>query len=204
LSKAFEMSLWLILTLAVPLALAIFVSAPDFLQLLWGEKWLPSATYLRFLIVYSILRPLLDDTGALFTATGRPKLITIVLVAQAATLIMFATPLTIAHGAVGTSIGVGIAFIVGIALTYWFVSRTLTVHIRRTFAPPIIAACGSLAVYFIFAGRFDLSALPLFWRVAIESGVTIGAYFALTALLERRLLLARIAYIWRLLRGSPI
>ncbi len=199
LGKAFEMSLWLILTMATPLALAIFVSAPDFLILLFGEKWLPSAMLLRFLLGYSLLRPLLDDTGALFVAVGQPRRITIVLIVQAVTLVLFATPLTLEFNAVGAAIGVGIAFIVGIVLTYFFVSRMIPISLARVFLPPIVAAFGSLVIYFLFARQFDLNALPLFIRVLLKSGLAASIFFLIAFLLERRAFVRRVEYVRQLL-----
>jgi len=202
LSKAFEMSLWLILTTALPIGLAIFVSAPDFLILLYTEKWLPSATLLRFLVAYSVLRPLLDDTGALFTAIGQPRRATTVLVTQAATLVVCAAPLTLALGATGTAIGVGIAFAVGIVVTYRFVSRVVMLDLARVFIPPFVAAAGSVALYLAFAAGLNLNAIPLLARVIIKAGFAAGAFFAIVLLLQRRMLIERVGYIWRLLRGG--
>jgi len=202
LSKAFELSLWLILTVATPLALAIFVSAPDFLILLFGEKWLPSAILLRFLIVYSVLRPLLDDTGALFTAIGKPRRITSVLVAQAVALIVVATPLTLAFDAVGTAAGVGVAFVVGISLTYRFVSQTIAIDLKRLFLPPTIAAIGSVVTYFALAGLIEMNALPILARVVVKGGIAVGTFAVLVLLFERNTLLDRVGYIWRLLRSG--
>ena len=203
LSKAFELSLWLILTAAVPIALAIFVSAPDFLTLLYGEKWLPSAVLLRYLIVYSVLRPLLDDTGALFAAIGQPRRITLVLISQAVTLVAVATPLTLTLGAAGTAVGVGVAFVVGIGLTYWFVSKTLIINLVRVFAPPTLATISTLALYWILTHLVDLNVLPLLLRVLGKGGFAAGVFFAIILLLEQRALFERIGYIWRLLRSRP-
>ncbi|HEY4723853.1 MAG TPA: oligosaccharide flippase family protein [Anaerolineae bacterium] len=203
LSKAFGMSLWLILTVATPIALAIFASAPDFLRWLYGDKWLPSAPLLRVLVIYSVLRPVLDDTGAFFNAIGQPKRMTTVLVIQAVTLIAIATPLTLAFQAIGTAIGVGAAFVVGIVLTYRFVSRTIPLDVIRMFLPPGIAALISTAAYFAIAALADLNALPLFVRVIVKGGFTVAAFYLIVFLIERRTLAERITYIWRLLRGRP-
>jgi len=202
LGKAFEMSLWLILSVASPIALAIFVSAPDFLILLYTDKWLPSAVLLRFLIGYSVLRPLLDDTGALFSALGRPKRITVVLVSQAVTLALVATPLTLALGAIGTAIGVGIAFVVGIGLTYRFVSQTIPINLIRLFLPPVVAAIGSVIFYLAVASFIDLNAIPLLFRVIVKGGMAGSVFFAIVIVLERRVLFERIGYIVRLLRSG--
>lgn len=201
LSKAFEMSLWLILTVATPLALAIFASAPDFLRLLYGDVWLPATPLLRFLIGYSVLRPLLDDTGALFTALGQPRRVTILLTAQAVALVLIATPLTVGWGALGTAIGVGIAFAVGIALAYRYVSRELTLALKWVFGPPIIAALSSLALYFAMTRLVDLNALPLLIRVVVKGGFIAALFLATTALLQYRTIVQRLLYIQRLLRN---
>lgn len=204
LAKAFEMTLWLILTLATPLALAIFVSAPDFMRLLYGDRWLPSAVLLRALIGYSVLRPLLDDTGTLFTAIGQPKRITTVLVVQAVTLIVAGVPLTLGYSALGTAMAVGLAFGVGIFLTYRFVSRTIPIQLERLFLPTTFSAIASIAFYYLFAHLIDLNRLPLYLSVAIKSGIAMIAFFAFLFLLERGSIFERIAYVLRLLRGSVV
>lgn len=202
LGKAFEMSLWLILTVALPFALALFVAAPDFLLLLYGEKWLPSAILLRFLVGYAVLRPLLDDTGALFTAIGKPERITTVLVVQALTLVIVGVALTLAFAAIGTAIAVGIAFIVGIALTYRFVARTLPIDLPRVFAPAFFAAVASVVLYWLIARAFDLNVLPLIVRVAFKGALVVACYGALVLVIERGAFIARVAYIVRLLRAE--
>jgi lipopolysaccharide exporter len=199
LAKVFEMSLWLILVVATPLALAIFVSAPDFLVLLYGEKWLPSAILLRFLIGYSLLRPLLDDTGALFVATGRPKFATVVLVTQAIALVLVATPLTLQFDAIGTAIGVGVAFIVGIALTYRLVTKTISLDLVRVFAPSSIAALVAIGFYFLITRQVDMNLLPLLIRVIVKGALVVGFFGVSVLLIERRALFERVNYITRLM-----
>ncbi len=202
LAKAFELSLWIILTVALPLALALFVAAPDFLILLYGEKWLPSAILLRFLVGYAVLRPLLDDTGALFTAIGKPERITTVLIVQALTLIVVGSALTLAYAAIGTALAVGIAFSLGIALTYRFVARTLPIDLPRVFAPSFLAAGASLALYWLGARAFDWNALPLFVRVIAKGMFAVGCFGAIVMLLERGAFFERVGYIARLLRSD--
>ena len=45
LGRALRMMVWLIAALALPVALAVCVAAPDLLALLYGERWLPSAPW---------------------------------------------------------------------------------------------------------------------------------------------------------------
>ncbi|MCA1554137.1 MAG: oligosaccharide flippase family protein, partial [Chloroflexi bacterium] len=88
LSKAFGLTVWVIVSAATPLALALFVSAPDFIALIFGESWAPTGVLLRFLIGYSVLRPLLDDTGALLSALGKPARVTQLVGVEAVVLIV--------------------------------------------------------------------------------------------------------------------
>ncbi|MBI3742349.1 MAG: oligosaccharide flippase family protein, partial [Chloroflexi bacterium] len=48
LSKTLDMTIWIITALAFPLALVLFVIAPDLIEFLLGSQWLPSVVYLRF------------------------------------------------------------------------------------------------------------------------------------------------------------
>lgn len=202
LSKAFELSLWLILTVALPLALAIFVAAPDFLRFLYGDVWLPAALPLRFLIGYAVLRPLLDDTGALFNAIGQPGRITRVLVVQALTLVACATPLTLYAGSTGTAIGVGIAFIVGIGLTYFYVSRTLTLNLVQLFWPPALATVLALGVYWLCAPALNAYDGPLVVRVIAKGAVVTGAFGLIVVMLQYRDIRQRIELVWRIVRPA--
>lgn len=200
LTKTVTMSLWLITTLALPVALGIFITANDLVLLVFGEKWLPSALFVRFLVTYSILRPLLEDANQLFIAVGHPKRTTTVSLGQAAALVLAATPLTFAYGAQGTAIGVGVAFVVGLILTYYFVRRTVpSLSLSEAFVVPAVATVVSLAAFLVFAQMIDLSLLPLVSRVLLEAGFAAVVFFGVTFLLRPRLTLDRATYVWRLL-----
>jgi len=199
LTKTFTMTSWLITTLALPLALAIFASAPDLVRLLYGERWLPSALFLRFLVVYSLLRPLLDNAGLLFVAVANPHRTTIIRAVQAVVLMAIATPLTLAYGAVGTCVGVGMAFVVGLALSYRYVRRTVALSLRDAFAVPAVAAVLAIGAYLLLARGVDLNVLPLVVRVMVKAGFAAAAFFAVMLAVQPRRLIERSAYIWRLL-----
>ncbi len=202
LTKTAMMSLWLITTLALPVALAIFVSADDLVFLLFGEPWLPSALFVRFLVAYSILRPLLDDANSLFIAVGHPRRTTIVSLVQAVTIVAAATPLTFALGAPGTAIGVGVTFVAGLVFTYYFVRRTLPdLSLSQAFVVPALATAAALLAYVALANAVDWTLLPLALRVIAKGGFAALVYFGVTAALRPQLTLERAQYVWRLLRN---
>ena len=199
LAKAFQMSLWVILSVAIPIALVIFVIAPDFLLVLYGEQWLPSATLLRVLIFYSVLRPLFDDTGGLFIAIGKPYWLTTTLLVQAITLITIAIPLTWVFQAYGTALAVGITFSFGLIIIYRYLVRIIKLDIWQTFAPPIFASLGALSIYLAFTTIVKLDPIIPAARIVLKSGIVVVSFLAILFLTERKALIGRICYIRSLL-----
>lgn len=201
LTKAFELSLFAILTFAFPLGLAIFASARDFVLLLFGAKWLPSVLLLRLLIFYSIFRTLLDDTGALYTAVGKPRFISQVLVLEAVFVILLATPATYFYKAAGAAVAVGFAFLIGIAYDYYLIKQIVDINMAENFLPYFISSIFSLAFYFLFLRAVDLSHVWLFYRVLIKAGFVVILFYLFLYLWQRRKLVERFKYLWSLFRG---
>mgnify|MGYP005846467243 CR=1 FL=1 len=204
LSRAFGMTLWLIATVALPLALAIFATAPDFVRLLFGENWLPSALYLRFLVVYSVIRPLLDDAGALFVATGHPRKEAAVRVTQAVALILAASPLTLLYGAPGTAIGVGVAFLVGLAVTYRYVVRLIPLPLWQTLRGPALSTVVTLVAVGGLVGFGGLGENWPVWGRVLGQGMLVAGVFTLSMMAwERGEFWGRIGLVWGLLKERP-
>lgn len=203
LTKTVEMSLWIVTTAAVPIALAIFVSADELVLFLFGAAWLPSAALLKVLVAYSVLRPLLDDASALFVAVGHPRRSILVLIFQAISLVLAATPLTLRLGAVGAAIGVGVAFIVGLLVTYYFVRRTLPqLSLRNAFLAPVVAAAITLGIALLASSPVrGLASAPVL-TVAIMTALTLSLYVGITLALRPHSTRERAAYVWRLFRNQ--
>ena len=202
LHKSVTMALWLITSLALPLALAIFAAAPDLVALLYGSRWLPAVPFVRFLVAYSLLRPVLDLMGSLFVAVGRPKRATAVSGVQALTLAIVATPLTLAWGAVGTCVGVGVAFGAGLVAAYRYLRRTVEVSLYSVLAAPAAAAAIALGTYWLVGQSGAIAALPLVARVLAKGGLVVGTFVAAMLACEGRTTLQRSRYIWRLLHPA--
>lgn len=202
LQKTVTMTLWLITTLALPFALAIFAAAPDLVSLLYGPRWLPAVPFVRFLVVYSLLRPLLDLVGSLFVAVGRPKRATAVSGVQALALAATATPLTLAWGALGTCVGVGLAFAAGLLAAYRYLRRTVALALREALAAPAVGMVLALAAYVLAWQSGLLDPLPLAARLAAKSGLVVAAFFAGMLALQGRSTVERLRYLGRLMRAS--
>lgn len=204
LAKSVTMTCWLLALLAIPIALAVFVSAPDLVALLYGERWLPSAPFVRFLVVYSLLRPLVDLAGSLLVAVGRPQRATAIYLLQLGTLAIVGLPLTLAHGAIGTCIGVGLAFVAGASLAYRYVRQATPASFLDTLGLPGLAAAAVALVGWRLGGVSALGLWPRALRVSLAGGLALAAFYALLLIVQRRRFIGRLAYVWRLLLAREV
>jgi PST family polysaccharide transporter len=200
LERTVTMSLWLITTLALPVALGIFAAAPDLVRLLYGPRWAESAIYLRFLVIYSALGPLLSDAGWLFIAVGRPRLTFRVSLAQVVTLAIVGLGLTLRFGVVGTCFAVGATFLVGLVLTYRYVFQVITLPIWSSLGVPAIAAVATLAGYLLGVRLLDPAHWPLTVAVLAKLLYATSAYIGVLFVLQPRATRERTAYVFRLAR----
>jgi O-antigen/teichoic acid export membrane protein len=199
LKKTASMVLWLITTLALPLVLAIYVTAPDLIAFLYGDRWLPSALFLRILVIYAVVRPLWDNAGTFFIATGKPKYTLKVVSIQVLVLACTGLPLTLVWGAVGTCVAVGLAFAVGMVLIYRTVALQIPVNLGKEFGIPALVSILTLLGYFALRSLTGLNMLPLATRVAAKGCYAVLAFFTLTLIFQPRATFERVRYIWRLL-----
>ncbi len=204
LSQAFGMTLWLITMVALPIALAMFVTAPDFVRVLFGERWLPSAGLLRMLVAVAMLRPLLDDTGALFNAVGQPRRISTVLAVQAGVLVLLGTPLTWRWGVTGTAAAVGIAFLAGIILDYWYVRQVVDLSLRQVFGVPALGLAGGLLAWWCGRQFLGIAGWPPLLRLLCEGAMSLTAFYAVAGILQRDLIRDRLRLVWSLLWGRAV
>lgn len=199
LQKAAVMTFWMTTTASLPLALAILVSAPDLVVLLYGDRWLPSALFLQLLVVYPLIRPIVENAGSLFTATGHPRLIALTTAIEAGVLIVAGLALTTAYGATGTCVAVAAAFCCALVIRIALVQRIVPLPLLDVFVVPAIAASLTLAAYVLASWSVDTSAWPLVARVAGKSGGVALGFVLFLCLLQPRATLGRLQYTWRLL-----
>lgn len=78
LAKYFRYSTDLMAIIAVPLALGLWAVSPELISLLLGPKYAASAPMFKYMMIYSILWSCQLNSGALFFAQDKPKLVVII------------------------------------------------------------------------------------------------------------------------------
>lgn len=165
LSEAFRIVSGTTLRLAAPLALGLAIALPDFLAVMGWKRWAPVTPILRWLLLYAVARPLMDDAGGLLTAVGRPKTCGHTLVAEALALLVLCPALAWRWGAEGAAASVGLVVLGGLAAWYgWFLPRIVDVPYRHLLLWPLLSA-GAAA-----GAGFALEA----WG-GLDAGLALGA-----------------------------
>ena len=203
LQRMLEMTLWIVTHLAMPIALMLFISAPDLVVLAYGEVWLPAALFLRILVAYSVMRPLWENAGSFFTAIGRPKTITQLVGIQAVLLAALGLPLTLIWGTAGTAVAVSAVFLIGTLIIYRRVFREFPVQIMDVVGLPALASLLTVLGYVVLSRYGVFEGPQLAVRVGIKAVYTFVTFGGFVLLMHPRPTLERIRQLRHVITQTP-
>jgi PST family polysaccharide transporter len=191
LSAAYLTSLRMISSVTVPLAMGIFITAPELVPVVLGSKWVPMVAILQILAFMSLVKPLSSTTSALFNAMGRPgyNLRAGLVVSAVLVPLMFAL---LGMGPEGVAMAVFAAHVAGFAYNVYQV-HTLLPGTAPRMLKTVLPALGSAAVMVlgIWISKQPLAAVtgaqlhPLTLAGMILVGI--GVYGAMIYLFQRDL-----------------
>jgi O-antigen/teichoic acid export membrane protein len=148
LSEAVRFILDGVALIVLPAAVGLALIAPEFVALVYTEKWLPSVPMLRVLLLYSIVRPLNDSIGSLAPTLGRLKVQMRFGIVQSAMMLVFGTLFTLLWGANGAALSAGLTVVVGFyLLEHGLLRDTVEINYTQIFLAPALAvalAAGSV------------------------------------------------------------
>ena len=194
LAGAFRRTLRLILRSAVPFSVLLAIEIPLITRVLLGESWLPLATILRWLLVYSLCRPVLEAVRSLLQSIGDPRGFAAFVAVQSGVLLVTAPTLTHTQGIEGTAMAMNLAALVGTVLALRRSSRYAEVPWVRSFAPPLLAAAAAGALR-LWAAPF-IEGFTELVALVLGAGLFGLAYGAALLALERRTLLNELRTLW--------
>lgn len=209
LSRAYLKSLRVVSFVTVPLALGIFVTAPEMVAVLLGEKWLPMIPALQILSFVSLVKPLSASSSALFAAVGRPSFnmrAGLVVIIVMLPLIVVLLPL----GFPGVAIAVLGAHVVGFAFNIYQVHRALpgTASGMLPAVAPALAS-GAVMTAGVYLAKIPLVALgegaftiPLLALLVIAGAIV---YVGMLVFLQRPLVVELLGMLRDRLKGmNPV
>lgn len=202
LEKIVEMVVWILTTFALPFGMVMFIIAPDFIVLVYGERWAPASFFLRILAIFSLLAPLWNSAETFFFAIGKPQKVALWNYVQNGVLLAAGIPATIAWGAAGAGASVCLAFLVGIGIIYHNVKRELTIQIGRHIILPICAGMVVMAVFLIWNAADSMHPRTAPARMLVEAAGCLVLFYLILFVMKPGELREKIHTIWRLLRGK--
>lgn len=200
LRKTFSMVAWLTVAMGAPIALALMITGPDLIPLVYGERWLPAVPILRVLVAAAMLRPIWDNTFSFFVGYGQPQRAIWIGAVQLGVLFALGWVLVGYFGSVGVGFAVIVAYLVALALAYWITRDLLRLDLMDLFGWPLVAALLTVGGYMLLVRVLPLQSWPLLVRVLFGGVYAVVGFYAIGFLLQPRATRERIEYILRLLR----
>ena len=202
LAGAFRRALRLIMRAAVPLSVLLAIEIPAITRLLLGETWLPMASILRWLILFSLCRPLLEAVHALLRSIGDPRGSAAFVAVQAAVLLAAAPLLTRSHAIEGTAMAMNLAALVGTLVALHRSARFVEVPWLRSMTPPLVAAGVACAARLAAAPLIE--GFPTAVALLLGAGLFVFSYGIALFCMEGRGLLKELRTLGRVFRKDSL
>jgi len=151
-----------------------------FVPLLYGQQWLPAAPVVAGLASAAVLRSLGSHAGNIFTAIGRPDLLTKIGIARA--LILVPMLIYCAHyGIAGVAIAQAMVTGVGVLATLVIAGRILSITLHDCWneLQPALIGTGGLALILVTIQLLAAGWPPLMVLAAAATAGTAGYAVAL-------------------------
>ena len=202
LGGAFRRALRLIMRSAVPLSILLAIEIPTLTRLLLDESRLPLASILRWLLLYSLCRPLLEAVHALLRSIGDPRGSTAFVAVQAAVLLVAAPLLTRSHAIEGTAMAMNLAALMGTVAALHRSARFVEVPWLRSLAPPLVAAGAAAGARLAAAPLIE--GLPTAAALVLGAGLFVCSYGVALFCMEGRGLLKEMRTLGRVFRKDAL
>ncbi len=199
LSRAFFRPTSLMVRAGALFSLVLILIAPEFINLLLGERWLPMVFTFQLMIVYTLLDPLLVAASNLLAATGYPSMIARTRVIQAFVFIPAVVLLGPRLGIEGVALAADLMVLVGAVFLFRRTSEVVDYSHRALWFWPLagMLITGGLTLGLVPLIDHFSTLLILLIKMAFISIVYLGFLW----LTERRQLLSGWRMIWGLVRS---
>ncbi|MFN2144353.1 MAG: polysaccharide biosynthesis C-terminal domain-containing protein, partial [Anaerolineales bacterium] len=164
------------------LAGILFLIAPDLIQELLGDKWLPMVLPFQLMLIYTLFNPVKSSIGGLFVAVGRPETIVRARAIQLGIMLLGLFTLGFRYGIVGVAIAVDLMLILGLFLQLLLARDHVDYSWKDMFLNPFLCLIGGLVLYLVTSGWYHPANS---WGAIIYSSLAFSlGYIGLYLLLE--------------------
>jgi O-antigen/teichoic acid export membrane protein len=170
--------------ISTPLMSGLFILSPEFIEIIFGEKWIPATVSFQILSIFSLIRAVDTTTGELYSAIGRPKINQNLGIINLTGIVVLVYPLTMWYGIAGTALALVMARMITMYCNFTCCAKILNGKISdifRAILPSILAS--SVMVICIYLIKIiierDVDILGLFSYVFFGMFVYVVSLFFL-------------------------
>jgi O-antigen/teichoic acid export membrane protein len=146
LSKAFFRMMSLMVRVGCLFALLLILTAPEFIRLLLGEKWIPMTLTFQLMVVYVSIDPMMAGMHQLLLAVGKPMVITKVRVWQMLFFVPAVVGLGTWKGIVGVAVAADLMVLLGAMLLSRRIRRVVDFSWRILLTWPLVGVAAGATV----------------------------------------------------------
>ncbi|MDX1436934.1 MAG: oligosaccharide flippase family protein, partial [Anaerolineales bacterium] len=202
LSRAFFRAMSLMVRVGCLFSLIFIFTAPEFILLILGERWLPMLRAFQLMIIYTLLDPLENGATNLMMATGFPGDVMRIRGIQVIVFIPAVIALASLRGIEGVALAADVMIAVGAVLLFRLTYKVVDYSSRAMWLWPLIAFAATAAL--------TLALNPVWIQLSpwaslfAKIGFTSVLFLGLLWITEREQLLTGMRMIQGLLRQKPV
>ncbi len=183
LSRAFFRPASLMVRVGGWFCLIFILTAPEFIPLLLGEKWLPMLATFQLMIVYTLLEPLSMAARNLLMATGYPQQVLRARIVQVAVFVPAVFLLGWQWDIEGVALATGLMALTGTVLLYHFTRLVVDYSSRLLWFWPLAATAVTALLILALTPLWD--GLNLWLSMGLKMGMITAVYIFILFLTER-------------------
>lgn len=194
LSRAFFRPISLMIRSGSLFCLVFILTAPEFIPLFLGEKWLPMQRTFQLMIIYALLEPLNMGARNLLMATGYPRQ---VLYARIAQVVLFTPAVFLLggwFGIEGVALAADLMVVVGTVLFFRYTRQVVDYSSRQLWLWPLAAT--SATAVLILALNPLWQSLNLWLSLGLKMALITAVYGLILFITEREQLNTGRKMIW--------
>jgi O-antigen/teichoic acid export membrane protein len=175
LSRAYYRLNSLVVRFGFLFGLVLVLVAPEFVELLLTDKWLPMVNAFRLMMVYTLLDPLIVTAGNLAVAVGQPQILTRIKLIQLAIFVPSVIMLASLWGIEGVAIAADVMLLIGILFIFRYVRRFVDFSLRRMFGFPVLALALGGAAGLLISSQVHVRGL---WLALLVKAAAAGVVYS--------------------------
>jgi O-antigen/teichoic acid export membrane protein len=184
LESVYHNVMWVLVRIIFFSTTLLFVNFHDLTLILLGENWLPMVPIFKFMLVYSLLRPLFQNDAQLLVSLREIKLYRKITIVQALFMLVFCPILVFLIKANGAALASSAMMVLGFLIQNIYVGRIIKVNRKKLFLIPIIFLVIFIILMIFLVPKINTVDNILF-RIFLNSVLVIVSFGTLFLLFER-------------------